>query len=93
MKVSPPERLVTGIRTAAAGEVFVDPAVTRHLLDVAARRDPVGAGLSNAEVAARLVVSETTVKTHVARLLPKLGVRDRLQAVVWAHAHGIAPQP
>ena len=41
------------------------------------------------QLAQRLVVGETTVKTHVARLLTKLGLRDRLQAAVWAHDHGI----
>ncbi len=50
-------------------------------------------GLTNAEIAGRLVVSGATVKTHVNHIFAKTGARDRAQAVVYAYAHGLAESP
>lgn len=110
LKVSPPEQLLGAVRTVAAGNALIDPAVTqrviaafgsraavkpppRELQELTARElevlELLARGLSNQEIAAELIVGDATVKTHVARVLMKLNLRDRVQAVVFAYEHGI----
>ncbi|MEV6040420.1 response regulator transcription factor [Nonomuraea sp. NPDC052116] len=70
-----------------------DPDAVRRLGDLTARELDVlrliGRGLTNAEIAHRLVIGEGTIKTHVGRIFTKLGVRDRAAAVVFAFDHGV----
>jgi DNA-binding NarL/FixJ family response regulator len=107
-------QLTDAIRTVAAGEALLAPAITRRFIEQFVRQRPsrpaplhlplteretevlrlLAAGLSNAEIAQRLTIEHSTVKTHVNRLLTKLDLRDRAQAVVFAYENGIVrPAP
>ena len=98
LKHSPPSRLVEAIRKVVAGEVWLDPAVTRSIIAaatnaVAPRRAQgltqreqavlkgVFEGLTNKEIGARLVISESSVKAVLQQLFEKTGVRTRSQLV------------
>lgn len=83
-------RLVTEVlarRPAPRAETEALRALTTREREVL---EQVATGRSNAEIAEELVVSEETVRTHVARMLAKLGLRDRVQAVVFAFESGVA---
>ena len=106
-----PEQLAEAVRTIAAGDALLAPAITRRLIEEFVRRPPPGSttapgleelterelevvkliarGLSNDEIGKSLFVSQATVKTHVTHILAKLGLRDRVQAVVLAYESGL----
>jgi DNA-binding NarL/FixJ family response regulator len=79
------EYVFDALRAGASGFLLKDVTAERLFEGVRV----VAEGLSNTEIAARLVVTEETVKTHVSRLLAKLGLRDRTQAVVSAYESGL----
>jgi DNA-binding NarL/FixJ family response regulator len=70
------DRLIEAVHTVAAGQQLVGASVLRR-------------GRTNAEIAGELVVSHATVKTHVASILRKCDLRDRVQGVVLAHESGL----
>lgn len=79
------DRFVAGRRPGDTGRTALE-ALTEREREVLGL---VAAGMSNAEIAASLVVGEGTVKTHVARILSKLQLRDRVQVVVFAYENGV----
>ena len=96
--------IARAVAAANAGQALLDPHVQAPVLQgltAGGRPAPltdretevlalVADGLSNAEIATRLVVSQATVKTHINRIFAKIAARDRAQAVRWAYRHGVA---
>ncbi|RJQ82582.1 DNA-binding response regulator [Pseudonocardiaceae bacterium YIM PH 21723] len=111
LKDAAPNQLVSAVRSIAAGDAWLAPAVARNLLNEFASRPDrnvptptelqqltqkerevltlVAHGLSNKEIAEHQFVAEATIKTHFSRVLMKLGLRDRAQAVVAAYQSGL----
>jgi DNA-binding NarL/FixJ family response regulator len=87
-------RLLERFGDRLAPAAATDPESQSEVLDVLTSRErdvfrALALGLTNAEIAARLVLSDATVKTHVARILAKLHLRDRVQTVIFAYEHGL----
>ncbi|KAA1426813.1 response regulator transcription factor [Nocardioides antri] len=112
LKDSSADDLIRGVRAVAAGDSWLDPAVTGRVLrsyrssapaspangqavaDVLTPRElevlrAIAIGRSNGEIAAELVISELTVKSHIGRIFTKLHLRDRPAAIVYAYDHGL----
>jgi DNA-binding NarL/FixJ family response regulator len=102
-KDSEPEQLLEAVRGAAQGRAVFEPALMQRVMqaqsmrhsDVLSARETevlklIATGLTNAEIAQQLSVSEETVKTHVASILRKLGLAHRTQAAVYALRNGWA---
>ena len=101
LKDATPDELIAAVRRAAAGESTLSPRIAKALVAGAAKAHDelteretevlhrIAEGLSNQEIAARLKISEKTVKSHVGNILGKLYLTDRTQAAVYAWREGI----